>query len=342
MTQPPTPDGTQPPLPHGVQPPAPDGTSPPIPGGAPAPMPGGYEPPMSAYQPMWPQQGWSDPTDPLVNPPGVGIGGWFGRISSTFQRSWRSMAAVFALTHLLPSLILGVVITVVTVVSFLPWYEDLIEATATGERPDFDVEPAAIAVFAGVLLVSIVVILLMNSVGYAAATYAVTREAAGTPAPLGEALRYGLRRCLGLTGWTFVAGLLAVLGFLACILPGIYVLAGTALVGPVYLFERRSPIGRSFGILHADFGRVLGRLLMIVVIMIGGSIVGGSVDNMVTLVGQSSSTEVYVAMSVVGSVISTVIALPFTMFQFAAILLTYAEQRGSEAPTSTVQLASEL
>lgn len=306
------------------------------------PIPDGSEPPPSAFPPVWPQQTWFDPSDPLVNPIPAGIGGWFGRINATFQRSWRPIAAIFALTHLLPSLVLQMVLNVAAVVALLPWYERFIEASLAGdEPPTFDVEPALLLGYAAAFVAVVLVTVLVNALGYAAATRAVTRQAAGEPTSFGDALGYGLRRCFGLGGWNLLTGLLVLLGFVACLLPGVYVLAGLALVGPIYLFERRNPFGRSFGILHGATGRVLGRLLMIVVITIGGSLVGGGIENMISLVVQSVSGG-YVAATVVGTVVSAVIALPFTMFQFVAILLTYAEQRGSEAPTTTLHLAAEL
>src|SRR5215218_3972558 len=66
-------------------------------------VPQGYLPPADAYQP----QGIVG-DDPLINPPNSGINGWFTRIGGIFQRSWKSMTAIFAITHLLPGLVIAV------------------------------------------------------------------------------------------------------------------------------------------------------------------------------------------------------------------------------------------
>ncbi|HCT78484.1 MAG TPA: hypothetical protein DGT23_18280 [Micromonosporaceae bacterium] len=171
----------------------------------------------------------------------------------------------------------------------------------------------------------------------------VTKEAAGYQVKLSEALGYGFRRALGLTGWQIVAGLLILLGFLACILPGFYVYAATALFGPIYLFERRSPIGRSFGIFNANLGRVLGRLALILVATLAAGIATSVIDQVGTAIaGNTNDLAVVIGATAISSVISIVIEIPLLMVTFAGILLTYTEQRGYEHVTTARTLAAEL
>ncbi|MDM4777965.1 hypothetical protein QTS76_01630, partial [Micromonospora sp. b486] len=59
--------------------------------------------------------------------------------------------------------------------------------------------------FYGVLLSAGLIFGLLQAVGWAAGTWVVTRQAAGEPTGLGAAFRYGLRRALGLWGWTLLS-----------------------------------------------------------------------------------------------------------------------------------------
>jgi hypothetical protein len=309
-------------------------------------VPQGYLPPANVYAP--PVQGGADPNDPLINPPHSGINGWFTRIGWLFKRSWKSMLTIFAITHILPSIgfaAIGVVVALALGASAMPWL-----ISQSGVDPDTVESPelpewfgvGLVALF-GIIFILVLVFLLLQAVGYAAATYAATREAVGQPVKLGEALGYGFKRSFGLIGWQILVGLLVILGAIACILPAFYVYAATALVGPIYLFERQSPIGRSFSIFNNNLGRVLGRLAII----LAATIVVGMVGNMFGLIGDvatgnSTDPTLIIVAAVISSVFSLVIQLPLTMFTFAGILLTYTEQRGYESQVNAGQLAAEL
>jgi hypothetical protein len=310
-------------------------------------VPQGYLPPADAYyQPAPPGL---DPNDPLINPPNTGINGWFTRIGWLFKRSWKSMMAIFAITHILPLVGFGA-IGVVAVLALTEYIGPMTTTssqfpgsttTTTDELPDW-LAFGFVGVFLLILLL-VVVFMVLQMAGYAAATYAATRDAIGQPVRLGHALGYGFRRSLGLAGWQIVVSLLVILGAIACILPGIYVYAATALFGPIYLFERSSPISRTFRIFNNNLGRVLGRLAII----LAATIVAGLVGNMFDLIGQaatgnSTDPTLVIAAAVIGSLFSVVIQLPLSMFTFAGILLTYTEQRGYEAPVNSGQLATEL
>jgi hypothetical protein len=304
-------------------------------------VPQGYLPPDSAFLPAQPALR-PDPNDPLINAPYAGINGWFQRLFGLFKRSWRSMTTIFTLTHLLPLIAFGVA----GLVGVATLGKGLVIDASTGQLK-FDsaaFDPAVVVpLFLVVVFVGLIGFVIMQMIGYAAATYAVTREAAGMPTRLGEALKYGLRRSLGLFGWQVVVALLTIAGFLACILPGIYVIAATALFGPIYLFERDSPIGRTFSIFNNNLGRVLGRLAMTAVMLFGASMV----INLFEMVGNAVAGTTADPLAVTGAavviaVISSVLQLPVTMLQFGAILVTYTEQRGHEAPVITADLANEL
>lgn len=299
----------------------------------------GYLPPAQAYVPQPLPDGAPDPLDPLVNPPHSGINGWFTRIGDMFRRSWKSMLAIFAITYLLPMVGLAVITVIATV-----GLSALFLSGADIESQTFqDMLPVGIPVLIAIVLVLVIAFLIVQSAGYAAATYAVTKEAAGQRIGLGEALGYGFRRALGLTGWQILVGLIAGLGFLACILPGVYLYAATALFGPIFLFERRSPIGRSVGIFNQNLGRILGRLALLFCATIVAALVTGIFDQIgAAIAGTSNELGVLLGSAALSSVLSILIELPVTMLIFSGILLTYAEQRGYEGPASTSALAAEL
>ena len=114
---------------------------------------------------------------------------------------------------------------------------------------------------------------LVQAVGWAAGTWVITQQAAGQPASLDAALRYGLRRALGLWGWTLLVSLLIGIGFCFCVLPGIYLAFALSMAGPVYLFERHNPIGRSFRMFHDRLGLLLGRVALVAVAVIVGTLI---------------------------------------------------------------------
>lgn len=309
-------------------------------------VPQGYLPPANAY--YQPAQPGADSTDPLINPPNTGINGWFTRIGWLFRRSWKSMLIIFAITHIVPAIgfaAIGVVAVLAIGATAMPWLlsQSEIEAEQVGspELPEW-LGFGLVTLFAVILLL-VVILLIMELAGYAAATYAVTREATGQQVRLGEALGYGFKRSIGMFGWQILVILLTIAGAIACVLPAFYVYAATALFGPVYLFERANPIGRSFSIFNNNLGRVLGRLAIILALTIVGGMVGnvfGIFGDLMT--GYSTDPTLIIGAAVISSVFGLIVQLPVTMFTFAGILLTYAEQRGYESQVDTGQLAAEL
>ena len=142
-----------------------------------------------------------DPSDALVTPPGAGLGGWFTRCrarSAGAGGCWCRSAA-----H--PGAAGGRAV-----------------GTRAGRRPFGTLGghgrrrhrrlPATFAVdlstVLGVLVGGSLIFGLVQCVGWAAGTWVIARQAAGEPADLGAALRYGLRRALGLWGWTLIVALL--------------------------------------------------------------------------------------------------------------------------------------
>jgi hypothetical protein len=273
-----------------------------------------------------------DPYDPLVTPPGSGVGAWFERVTATVRRSWRSVGAIVALTEMLP--------TVAFSVGLLAYISPLLPRPGeTLTAAEADARLGNLWVAAGYLILVAVLLSFVQAVGWAAATWAMVREAAGQPARLGAAFAYGFRRAPGLFGWNLIGLVLTLAGFLACILPGFYVLAGLAMAGPVFLFERRNPIGRSFKLFHDNFGPVLGRLLIIATV----GFCANTLINIVQRIAVGDIVETGLTGSILAfSALGVALTLPFVAVQTIAVVVTYAEQRARAVPVVTRQLLAAL
>jgi hypothetical protein len=185
---------------------------------------------------------------------------------------------------------------------------------------------------------------LVQSLGWAAGTWVVARQAAGEPVSVGAALGYGLRRALGLWGWTLVMSLIIGLGICFCLIPGIYFAFALSMAGPVYLFERQHPIGRSYRMFHDRLGLLLGRVALVAAAVIVGSGAAGLVEGIGSL--PFGTTPLESPGTAVGVIVVTllggVLALPAHLAQLVGLVVTYAEQRAHEGPVDSARLAGEL
>jgi hypothetical protein len=315
--------------PTGQQQPAWDpGANPPGPG-YPAQVPGG----------PWHVPAYLNPEDPLVPPPYSGFDGWFKRLTGTTRRSWRPVLVVLALTHVLPAMTVGV-LAVAYFGLFTPFFS-LLQTQEPLDGSEVGPFVAGILVF---VLVGIVVVSLGQALGYAGSTWILTREAVGQPAPIGDALRYGLRRMVGLWGWTLLFGLIIGLGFCLCVLPGLYFGLALALFGPVYMFERGNPFGRAWRMFHDNFGPVLGRVALLAAALFAVQMVVSLIQNVVLTAvgGPQAPAELTMTLSLVFTLFGYLIQLPATMIQTIGVVVTYAEQRARLAPLNSATLAAEL
>ncbi|MFY1689525.1 hypothetical protein [Plantactinospora sp. WMMB782] len=286
--------------------------------------------------------GFPDPGDPLVPPPGAGLGVWWERCWSAARRGWRPLLSIVLLTQVLPTAAIGL--------AMLPLQPRPPAVSPSGEPlpGEFEGFLGDLLPFLGILIAVSLVAGLVQCLGWAAGTWVITRQATGQEAALGPALRYGLRRAPGLFGWGLLASLLVLAGICACFLPGVYLAFATSLVGPIYLFERRDPIGRTFKMVHARFGMVLGRVAVVAAVVIGGGLVLAVLESVMTLApaaatpGELSAPPAFSAVAVLSTLVSAVLGAPLQLALLIGILITYTEQRGHEAPVNSARLAAEL
>lgn len=301
-------------------------------------QPYGWYPTTGGHPYAWyPAGGGWDPGDPLVTPPHAGFGGWFSRCVGAVRRGWRLLLPIMLVTQAAPAAALSMLSLAVGPTGEVGTAPDGAPILPEGYYGD-------LVAFFAVLIVGSLLLGLVQSVGWAAGTWVVTRQAAGEPVALGAAFRYGLRRAPGLWGWNLLAGVLIGVGLCFCLLPGVYLGLALALTGPVYLFERDNPIGRSFRIFHQRLGQVLGRVALLGAIVLVGALIGGVLETVGLLpFGDRPLASAGSALGALAvTVLAAVLVAPVYLVQLAGLLTTYAEQRAQEGPVTAARLAAEL
>ncbi|GIJ07478.1 hypothetical protein ACFFMR_10840 [Micromonospora andamanensis] len=279
-----------------------------------------------------------DPADALVTPPGAGLGGWFARCLGAARRGWRELLPILMLTQVVPAAVLSVLVLAVD--PSARWDAQLASDSAALPANFWtDLAMLLLVLVTGSLLLGLV-----QCVGWAAGTWVIARQAAGQPVGLGAALRYGLRRALGLWGWTLLITLIVTFGFCLCFLPGVYAAFALAMAGPVYLFERHDPLSRSHRMLRDRLGLLLGRVALVGAAVIGVSLVASLVESLAILpFGATPLDSPGTAVGVVLTIaVVAVLTLPAYLAQLVGLVVTYAEQRAHEGPVNGAQLAAEL
>jgi hypothetical protein len=284
------------------------------------------------------------PYDPLVPEPGSPFEAWWSRVFATFRGNVGQLSVIF-LVAALPGLALSVWVAATGATNSYIRYD---------ERRVPQVDFQAFLSFFGGLMVFLIITYFLSSVAWAAGIHAITARAAGQQVTLGGALRAGLRRAAPMWGWYLVAGLITGAGACACVLPAFYLGFAVSLFSFVVVFERgRNPIGRSFGLIHANFGPALGRVALLIGVYAGVSGViglGGSV--LVTVVAGRSGSSFFpqpglpltgtgLAAQLVTSVIQAAVGLPLMAFLLAGLMITYTQLRRTQEPITTQQLWAE-
>jgi hypothetical protein len=276
-----------------------------------------YGPPQPGYGPQF--GFYPGPDDPLVSP---NFAGWWNRSLSLLTTSWRPMALV-QLIWAIPLIAIGVVVNLLSTVD-----------TTTTTSTDIPAE-AIVALFVGVAVALVVV--LASLVSQLATIQILVQRVTGQPISIGSALLTGLRRAPAMIGWGILAGLLGLVGLLACILPGIYVFLAMSVLPVIILLERGQGIGRAFQLFHADFGAAIGRVATIIGISVAFGIVDGFLSTGLTA-GGAIGDGVGVGLAVIAAIISGVISIASSIVSSPLLLTAYADMRARHEPFSTAYL----
>jgi hypothetical protein len=270
---------------------------PPYPGGS---WPGGDHPAALPDLPVGAM------ADPLVAP---SFSDWWSKVIGVLVRSWRPLL-VIQLATVVPGMVISAVV---------------LAATASGST--------ALSIGAALLgLVGVVIVFVVALLAQAASIYVVAKQASGEVVGAGPALSFAAGRALPLLGWSILAGILVVIGFLLLVLPGLYlVVVFSACLTGVIMFERAG-IGRTFGLVNRAFGQTLGRLLSFALAALVYAAITGAIVNAV--VGREGFLS---------ELLGNILTLPVTFAAVGLGVVTYATLRNRENPAVTTPvLAAEL
>jgi hypothetical protein len=217
---------------------------------------------------------------------------WFSKIIGVVSRSWQPLVLI-QLAAALPGLIIG----------------GLIEGVMAPDPAAYSSpEAAGLAAGASVgVLLAVLVSVVFALFAQGASVFVAVRDAVGRPAKAGEALSFAAGRALPLFGWGLLAALMLVVGFLLLVLPGLYlaIVFGAAFTGVVVI--ERQGIGRTFALVNRRFWPTAGRLVTV-----------GLIALLYNLV--------------VGTLLTSVLALPVSLASVGVAVVTYAELRNHENP----------
>ena len=259
--------------------------------------PAGPDPLIPEHAVLPAQQQSAPANDPLVP---ANFGGWFERVLGVVRRSFAQLAVLQAIVAAV-SVVIGVVTALMT--------------------PDF----AALIGIIGLL-----VMLVLHAYVSSASVFVAIRDAAGQPTTAADGLRLGASRALPLLGWGLLAGILAAIGFVLFILPGVYLMIVFIALPGVVVVERAG-IGRCFTLVNPRFLPTAGRLLLTAL----AGIVYFAIVFALTGVYSPSG-------SVIGAIVRPILLIPVGVVSAAVVVVTYAELRFHERGVNTSTLVAEL
>jgi hypothetical protein len=302
-------------------------------------VPGSAPPGPTGYQPV-PGQ-----ADPLVS---ADYGGWFARGKAVAVAGRRPLLMLQVVNAVAALLLQGP--AVVYLVLVLDDAQAALGGPGGTEPPDFGAFLAALWPAAGVSAAAVLLAGLVSLVVTLASMRVVVRVAAGEHAQPGREFAAALRRLPALAGWSLLGLLLAAVGALFCILPGVYVALVLTLLPAVVLFERGGALARCFRLFHADLGAALGRVLTVVGLGIAGNVLVNLVQRLVALVlvGVGGGADgavppgLLVADALVGIVLQVIVSAGLAVLLIPLLVGAYAHLRARREPLTTATLRSEL
>jgi hypothetical protein len=303
-------------------------SEPPPPSGHEAPPPGGVPPGDRFY----------DPSDPLISPD---YAGWRRRNIAILKAYWRPLV-VLQLIGAAAALVLRVPTAVAQEIGTRGLPTTAPSTNADVLRALGRALPWVILGAAGWILSTLVTTLVLL-----AGVRLIVKAVTGERPDVGDALRGALRRLFPLIGWGLLAGLITLVGFCACFLPGLYFAAVFTVLPAVVLFERGDVIARCFRLFHTDLAASVARVGTIIAIGIAAGLISGIIDSAVrgavhALSGGTGGTGEAVVSTAIVTVVDVMIAAGFGVLLGPLILTTYADLRARREPLRTDVLARDL
>lgn len=298
--------------------------------------------------------------DPVVP---LDFGNWWRRVFGVFRRNFGRLAAL----AVVPVALAGVYLIIVSALTPDPAEVGQRLSAAAAASPTGTVSPSVVfwTLFGPTLPVMVIFLVLMAVVTafyYGAAFYLALREANGQPTDTVDALRVAAPRVLPFVGWGVLAGLIVGVAVVVPVLPGVIAqlpalsVAGSVValvlfvglgvvfyssISGVVLIERAG-IGRCFRLVRGRFWATCGRMVVVVLLCVAYDLVLLLVAALIALpfggiqrVGGAGGAVVHL--------VELVLTVPELVFVAAVALVTYAELRFHQDPsTSTRTLLADL
>jgi hypothetical protein len=233
-------------------------------------------------------------------------------LDATFSLWWRNRAVFFTLAL--------IIVAPVAIVS-AGILQDIGDLSNESEVTLNDISP-----------LFLVAVLALIQIPLITATFAraVQRMGAGEEVGVGDALRDGVAAFLAALGAILLAGLCIMLGFIALIVPGVYLSVRLAFVGQAAAVEHqgvRAALRMSMSLTRGRFWHLL---LILVLVSFGGFVVATAAQAPFTAIGGTASLA---ATAIVQSAVDSVTALMLT--------LVYFDLKARRMPDAAASIASE-
>lgn len=266
------------------------------------------------------------PWDPLI---GHTYAGWWQRTVALVRTAWRPLLML----HGAGAVLWLVVLATVGVRAVVGGGAAL---ASGGDRLG-----ALVPAFTGVGLgvgVAVLVLAAAELLINLGTVYLLVAAATGGPLTLRAVLDAIRRRAWPMLAWGLLAGASVMLG-LACLLPGLYLIAVFTLLAPVVAVERGNAYTRCFRLFHGDLGSALPRAATIVGIAVLAGGVAGTPLRVVQSFAGSASTATLVAGSLVGVLVQVVVSAAAGLLTASLATTAYADVRARLEPVDALVIA---
>lgn len=175
----------------------------------------------------------------------------------------------------------------------------------------------------------------------AACVKAVSDSYLGQPPAIGTSLRFAVRRLLPLVAMDILLFLGLILGFIALIVPFVWLYVSWSIASPVLLIDRVGParaLRRSVGLVRGRWWPTAG---VLVVATVMGGVIAGALEALLAAISLHSHPSVLLATTVVSlaTAVSTIITKPF---QAAVATVLYYDLRVRREGYDLQLLAEQL
>lgn len=218
---------------------------------------------------------------------------------------------------------------------------------ATDFQPNFDPESEVPVFDAGDFWATVAGYLVIGAVTFVAAQLAtatalkiVSGTYLGEEPDWRDSLRFAFRRLGSLIWLSIVLGVLLLLGFLACVIPGIYFYGAWTVAVPVLLLEDirgRRALKRSRTLVEGRWWPVVAAV--VVATIVGSTISGALSALLVAVVATADNELLFATVQGVANVVSSIVTTPFTA---AVVAVVYFDLRVRKEGFDLELLAREV